>query len=274
MTNSKAMRIGFIGAGNMASAIIRAITAKGIVASNDVMVINKSNRKRIETLKLECKVRAAVNFNELASLCDTLVICTEPGQVPQVLDSIGHSMNEGHLLISIAAGIPIQYIQSRLAGKAAVIRAMPNTPVQAGEGVIALAASQNVSKTKAMQAEKIFHPLGKAVWVPENYMDIITALSGSGPAYFYNLAAEMSRAAEKLGLDGKLARELSAQTLIGAGQLLKQTGADVESLLKQVVSPKGTTAAALDVFEAKRLNAVVEQAITKAAARACTIFPG
>ncbi len=274
MTNSNGMRIGFIGAGNMASAIIRAITAKGIVAGNDVMIINKSNRKRIETLQLECRVHAAVSFEELASVCPTLVICTEPGQVPEVLDSVGHSVNEDHLLISVAAGIPAQYIQSRLARKAAVIRAMPNTPVQAGEGVIALAAGHKVSKAQAMQAGKIFHPLGKVVWVPENYMDVITALSGSGPAYFYNLAAEMSRAAEKLGLDGKLARELSAQTLIGAGQLLKQTGADVESLLRQVVSPKGTTAAALDVFEAKQLDAVVEQAITKAAARACAILPG
>lgn len=260
-------RIGFIGAGNMASAMIRAVIRKRIFQGSEVMVINRKNQDRLKILQRECGIVPAKTLQEMARLCPTLVICVKPGQVPEVLDALANCVDKRHLLISIAAGIPLQFIQSRLGQDVAVIRAMPNTPVQAGEGAIALSAGSSVSDDQKARAEEIFSPLGKVVWVEEKDMDIITALSGSGPAYFYALASEMSRAAQKMGLDGNLAKELSAQTLIGAGYLLKSTGFDVEDLLKQVVSPNGTTAAALRVFESKRLGSVIEEAMFKAAAR-------
>lgn len=268
MREEKAERkIGFIGAGNMASAMIRALIGKGVFRGSEVVVINKKNRERIETLQHECGVLVAGSLQEMASLCSILVICTKPGQVSEVLDVLSSILDKEHLLISVAAGIPIEYIQSRLVREVPIVRAMPNIPVQVGEGAIAITAGESVSQDKKIQIEGIFRPLGKVVWVSEDDMDVITALSGSGPAYFYRLALDMSRAAEKLGLDTKLARELSAQTLIGAGLLLKHTRADMEDLLRQVVSPKGTTAAALQVFESKQLESIVEEAMAKAAAR-------
>lgn len=260
-------KIGFIGAGNMASAMIRAVTGKGVFRGSEVMVINKNNRERIETLQHECGVLAAKSLEEMASLCSTLVICTKPDQVTEVLDTLSPVLDEEHLLVSVVAGITIRYIQSRLVREVPVVRAMPNTPVEVGEGAIAVSAGEAVSPDQRAQVEEIFRSLGKVVWVSEGDMDVITALSGSGPAYFYKLALAMSRAAERLGLERNLARELSAQTLIGAGFLLKYNGADTEDLLRQVVSPKGTTAAALRVFESKRLDSIVEEAMTKAAAR-------
>jgi len=267
MSRNAERKIGFIGAGNMGSAMVRAVVDKGVFKGSEVMVISKSRRDRIEALQRDCGILPAKNLREMASLCSTLVACTKPDQIADVLDVLSPILDERHLLISVVAGIPIQYIQSHLTRDVPVVRAMPNTPVQVGEGAIALTAAESASQAQRAHAEKIFRPLGRVFWVTESDMDVVTALSGSGPAYFFEFALNMARAAQQLGLQRNLAQDLATQTLIGAGALLKQSGAAAEDLLRQVVSPRGTTAAALRVFESKGLRSIVEEAMAKAAAR-------
>lgn len=269
-------KIGFIGAGNIASAIIRSATSKGLYAGSDIMVINKRNRDRIQALQAECGVSPAKDLREMARFCSVLVIAVKPDQVPEVLDGLAGALDGDHLLVSVAAGVTLGYIEAAAGAEVPVIRAMPNTPALVGEGVVALSAGGRVTPLEREKAEKILGGTGKVYWVDESLLDVITALSGSGPAYFYALAAEMAAAAGKMGLDPELAEGLARQTLVGAGHLLKTSRAGLGDLMKQVTSPNGTTAAALKAFEDRRLDLVVEEAMAKAAARSREIsgMPG
>ena len=148
-----------------------------------------------------------------------------------------------------------------------VIRAMPNTPAQVGAGVSVLCGSHRVTDEHKAHADGVFSAIGKVVWLDEIYMDAVTALSGSGPAYFYRLAQEMTEVAVEMGLDRQVAEELSRQTLIGAGCLLKSTDLTLKQLIDQIASPNGTTEAALRVFESNGLGLLVEEAMGKALRR-------
>ncbi|NPV70114.1 MAG: glutamate 5-kinase [Firmicutes bacterium] len=259
--------IGFIGAGNMASAMIRSLVAGSEIKGRDIMVINKQNRTRIAALENECGVVRARDLRDIASRCSTLVLAVKPDQVTEVLESLSGLLRKEYLVISVAAGITLEHLQEALGAGVAVIRAMPNTPARVGEGATALAAGQAVSAEQRAEAELILGVTGKVYWVNEADLDIVTALSGSGPAYIYKFAQEMANAATQMGLDQELSGKLARQTLIGAGRLLKESGASLGDLIRQVTSPRGTTAAALKVLETKGLGPLVEEAMVKATFR-------
>ncbi|MGE5484245.1 MAG: glutamate 5-kinase [Ignavibacteriales bacterium] len=259
--------IGFVGAGNMASAMIRSLVRSGRVEGGGIMVVNRQNRSRIQALEAECGVVPARDLCELASSCRDLILAVKPEQVTPVLESLRGKVGDGGLVISVAAGITLGYLQEALGPGVAVVRAMPNTPARVGEGATALAAGGAVDGEGRERTETILGVTGKLYWVDEECLDIITALSGSGPAYFYRLAEEMAAAASRMGLEQALASDLARQTLIGAGRLLKESGCGVGDLIRQVTSPRGTTATALKVLEAKRLGQVVEEAMAKATLR-------
>jgi glutamate 5-kinase len=185
----------------------------------------------------------------------------------EVLDAVSNLVTEDHLIISVAAGITIKSIEDSLAKEVPVIRAMPNTPAQVGEGVSVLCGSHRVTGKHKGLAEAVFASVGKVFWLDEIYMDAVTALSGSGPAYFYRLAQEMTEVAVEMGLERRLSEQLSRQTLIGAGCLLKSTGLTLKELIDQIASPNGTTEAALRVFESNGLGLLVEEAMGKALRR-------
>ncbi|MDP2856527.1 MAG: glutamate 5-kinase [Bacillota bacterium] len=259
--------IGFIGAGNMASAVIRNVVAGGVIDGSQIMVVNKKNQERLKHLQETYGVRPASGIQEIVEKCSIIVLATKPFQVEEALQQVAGKFRDGQLLVSVAAGVPIHYLQMLAGPGAAVIRAMPNTPVQVGEGAVVFAAAEGVSEEAKARAGNLFAHAGRVFWTDENQMDVVTAISGSGPAYFYLLADQLAEAGLKLGLEQHLARELARQTLVGAGELLKSTNAGAEELLGQVVTPGGTTAAALSVFEARRLGEVVAEAISSAARR-------
>ena len=209
------------------------------------MVINKSNKERIWNLCDQYGVKEARDYRELVASSPVIIIAVKPQQITEVLESIYGLVAQDKLVISIAAGIMINMIESALGKGVPVIRAMPNTPAQAGEGVTVLCASFRVTGEQKTKAESIFSSIGSTFWIDEIYMDAVTALSGSGPAYFYRLAQEMTEVAVEMGLERQLSEQLARQTLIGAGYLLRNTQLPIKDLIRQIASPDGTTEAAL-----------------------------
>jgi pyrroline-5-carboxylate reductase len=261
------IEVGFIGAGNMATAMIKGITSTKTLPGSKIMVINKSNKERIWNLCDQYGVKEARDYRELVASSPVIIIAVKPQQITEVLESIYGLVAQDKLVISIAAGIMINMIESALGKGVPVIRAMPNTPAQAGEGVTVLCASFRVTGEQKTKAESIFSSIGSTFWIDEIYMDAVTALSGSGPAYFYRLAQEMTEVAVEMGLERQLSEQLARQTLIGAGYLLRNTQLPIKDLIRQIASPDGTTEAALHVFESNRLGLLVEEAMGKALRR-------
>jgi len=259
--------IGFVGAGNMAGAMVRALVTRGVLDGGSIMAINKSNRPRMDALSQTYGITPALNLPSMLSRCPVIVIAVKPHQVVEAMQGVKDLLTRDHLVISVVAGAALDSLKALLGERPSIVRAMPNTPVQVSEGVVALTTTASVPDEKRALAEDLFKAVGKVFWVEERLMDAITALSGSGPAYFYRLAEEMARAAERLGLDGELAAELSRQTLVGAGSLLKQSTRSVTELLNQVVSPNGTTEAALKEMDAREFDLLIDEAMARAAER-------
>lgn len=261
------VEIGFIGAGAIATAIVKGLTSGTALPGSEIMVINKNNRNRIANLCSTYGVKAAKDYAELITSSRIIVLAIKPNQMTEVLEATSNVITGNHLVISVAAGITIKSIEAYLKPEVPVIRAMPNTPAQIGEGVSVLCANHRVTNKQKEKAELVFSSVGKVFWLDEIYMDAVTALSGSGPAYFYRLAQEMTEVAVEMGLGRQLSQELSRQTLIGAGGLLKHAGLTLKELIDQIASPHGTTEAALRVLESSRLSLLVEEAMGKALRR-------
>jgi|GEM_PF-5206 len=264
--------IGFIGAGNMAEAMIRGLLAANLLDPGRIVAVNKSNKERLGRLASQYGVEPARGIPELLDLSDTVVLAVKPAQVPEVLEAVRNALGTGctatkKLLISVAAGIPLGYLETHLGEAFAVVRSMPNIPAQVGEGVMAASPGKGIGAAGKALAETILGATGKVFWVSEEDLDAVTALSGSGPAYFFRLAQDMAAAGARMGLDPVLSEQLARQTLAGAGRLVSQSQTGLSDLVRQVTSPNGTTAAALSVFEGKRLDLLVEEAMARAKAR-------
>ncbi|MDD5133996.1 MAG: pyrroline-5-carboxylate reductase [Phycisphaerae bacterium] len=261
-------RIGFLGAGNMAEAIIKGIIDTKIYKPDDI-VLADVRTDRVAQLCKKYKTKSADSNCELAKAVDILVLSVKPQNFPQILDEIKQVVTEKLLIVSIAAGVTTKRIQQSL-GNAAVIRVMPNTPALIGQGAAALYATPQAAG-RLGEVEKIFSAVGLAVTVDdENLLDAVTAVSGSGPAYFFLMMEEMIKAAEKLGLKRELAEKLVLQTAKGAGFLAVEAAEKNQSpdiLRKNVTSPGGTTEAALKVFSKYDFEKVVQNALTAAAKR-------
>ena len=257
--------IGFIGSGNMAEALIKGIIAAEVYQPLDIMISDVCG-ERLEELAREYKVREVESNAVLASRADVVVLSVKPQNMDDVLGEIKGKCKGSVVVISIAAGVTTAKIASFL-GDVPIIRVMPNTPALVGEGASALFA-KNVSGEAMAHAMKVFGAVGKAVVVDrEELIDAVTAVSGSGPAYFFLLMEEMIKAGEELGLDEATAKELVLQTAKGAALLAEQAdgrGETAAELRRKVTSPGGTTEAALKVFSEQEFNELVTTALTAA----------
>jgi len=257
--------IGFVGGGNMAEALIKGITAAKLYAPENVFV-SDIRTERLEFLKDRYGVTATENNVELAGKIQTLVLSIKPQNMTDALDSIKDTISSETLVISIAAGIKIEKITSAL-GDMAIIRVMPNTPALIGEGASALYANER-AKPMLDKAVSICSSVGKAVIVDnEDLIDAVTAVSGSGPAYYFLLMEEMIKAGTELGLPEDVAKDLVLQTAKGAGLLAVEADKNGESpagLRRKVTSPGGTTEAALKVFAEGRISDLITAALTRA----------
>ncbi|KKR95844.1 MAG: Pyrroline-5-carboxylate reductase [Candidatus Uhrbacteria bacterium GW2011_GWF2_41_16] len=267
-------KIGFIGAGNMAQAIISGIINAKVYKPADIFLTDVRS-DRVKQLCKQYKTKPAADNRELVKAVDIVVLSVKPQNFSQVLDEIRTSINKKHLIVSIAAGITTKRIQKTL-GNVPIVRVMPNTPALLGQGAAGMFAttgstSSPQAKGRLKQVKKIFSAVGIVEVVKnEKLLDAVTAVSGSGPAYFFLLIEEMVKAGVKLGLKRETAEKLVLQTAKGAGILAAESaskGITPDVLRKNVTSPGGTTEAALKVFAKRNFEKIVNGALAAAAKR-------
>jgi pyrroline-5-carboxylate reductase len=267
MTALHSLKIALVGGGNMARGLIGGLLRAGLPATN----ITVSEPDAVGRGQLEQQFGVVVTAdNHLAVRnADVVVLAVKPQVMAAVTRDLAASLPARTLVVSVAAGIPCAALANWLGEQIAIVRAMPNRPALVGAGATGLYAGNTVSAAQRHLAEQVLSGTGLVVWVQrESDIDVVTALSGSGPAYFFRLAELMAAAAETQGLDGKVARALAAQTLAGAGQLVAaESQADLARMRAEVTSKGGTTEAALNEFAARGLEDAVAGAMRAAAQR-------
>jgi pyrroline-5-carboxylate reductase len=256
------MKIGFIGGGNMAEAIIKGMTSQGM---KDILV-SEPREERRDYLKESYSVVTTASNKDVVTSCSIIILAVKPQSMAGLLDKIGDDINGTKTVVSIAAGITLDYLTSKMKTEK-LIRVMPNTPALVQEGMTVLSMCECFSGNEISTVREIFMSIGKVITLPEKHMNAVTALSGSGPAFFAGFAESIIEAGLKNGLSKDDASELVTQTLIGTAKLL-ETGMPLQKLREMVTSPGGTTAAGLEAFEKNGLNDTVKSAIDAAIKRA------
>lgn len=254
--------LGFLGFGNMAAAIARGTLARELFGPGDLAAYDLDPVRMNEARSMG--VDAAAGPSELAGACKRLMLAVKPQGMVEAIASVAETLPEDVLVISIAAGVPIKKLEDLLGKDRRIARIMPNTPALVGVGAAGAAFNTHCSDGDAAFVKECFEALGVVELVAEDQLDAITALSGSGPAYFFYLVEAMVDAAAQLGLSKDQAVRLASQTCLGAGQLLMETGDPPAVLRSRVTSKGGTTAAALQVFHDKAFVALVEAAMQAA----------
>lgn len=252
------MKVGFIGGGNMAEAMIKGITAKGMKN----IIVSDPKRERREYLRTRYAVETTSANKEAATKCDIVILAVKPQNMEEVLNDISKTISEDSTVMSIAAGITLAYLSSKLNTRK-LIRVMPNTPALIQEGMSVMSLCECFSDHGLSTARDILMSIGKVITLPEKYMDAVTAISGSGPAFVAFLIESMIEAGGKMGLSEDDAATLAVQTALGASKLM-DTGMTPLRLREMVTSPGGTTAAALDVFNKRELKGIIIAAIEAA----------
>lgn len=258
--------IAFIGAGNMGEALIRGLLARKAVHAQQ-LVATDVRPDRLEHFEQTFGIHAKMDNAVAVKEADIVVLAVKPQQMSEVLAGFRASMSPDKLVISIAAGIPTRKIEAALGGKARVIRVMPNTPALVSAGAAGLSKGAHATEADLVTAESILGAVGITVRVPEDLIDAVTALSGSGPAYVFFVTEAMIAAGVKAGLTPELAKKLAIQTVHGAAKLMVETGEAPESLRRMVTSPGGTTEAAIKVMTDRKLMEIFRDAIAAATRR-------
>ncbi len=262
----KKLSIGVIGCGNMGQALVRGILKGKLIPAGGVVVWDADAKKLGQTGR-SLKVRSAKSNTEVAG-SSVILLAVKPQQMGAVIDEIRPFLKHKPLLISIAAGISTGWIEKRLNQAVPVVRVMPNTPALVGAGTSAIAGGRYATEVSLGNAEKIFRCVGEVVRVPEKWINAVTAVSGSGPAYFFFLMERMIRAGASLGLSADVAKRLVVQTALGAAALAASSKEDPAVLRGKVTSRGGTTEAAFKTFEKGGLGPLIEKGIRAAASRA------
>jgi pyrroline-5-carboxylate reductase len=253
--------IGLIGGGNMGEALIAGSR------KNYKVLVTEANPARVTYLKSKYKI-SVVDLKTLISKSDVIVLAVKPQDLAPVLDQLaGHDL-KGKIIVSIAAGVTIAFIEQRLVQKAKVIRTMPNMPALIGEGITAVCKGKWAAPKDIKDVCKILEGIGKTIIVKEDLMDAITAVSGSGPAYVFLFVECFMKAAQDIGLTPQQSKDLVYHTLIGSAHLLEKAEEDAATLRAKVTSKGGTTQAATDVFTGYQLDRIFRDALIAARDRA------
>jgi len=255
--------IGFVGGGKMAEAIVRGLLANGLVRPGQVVVGEPAPERR-EVLTSRHGVATTTSNREAVRAAELVILAVQPQHVGEVLSDLRGQFLDGQLVLSIVAGVTLSRLVEGLEHRA-VVRVMPNTPAQVGEGVSVWTATPAVSDAGRQEARAVLQSLGREVFVAdEKYLDMATALSGSGPAYVFLFLEAMVDAGVHLGFTRKVAEELVLQTVLGSVLMARESGKHLAELRNLVTSPAGTTAAGLQELEDGRLRAVVDRAVMAA----------
>ncbi len=265
------MKITFIGAGNMAEAIVAGVVKQQVVEAGEVCVTD-IDAARLDHFTEQYGVGRSTDNAAAVAQADVVVLSVKPQIFPAVWPEIEGALKPDALVVSIMAGIP----SAKIAGgkPIRVVRVMPNTPSLVGEGAAGIAAGEFATDTDLQVAEKLMSAVGVARIVKEEEIDAVTALSGSGPAYVFYLLENMLAAAEQMGLESGVSRELALATVIGAAKLMQETGEEADALRNKVTSKGGTTAAAIDTMIERGVGESIIAALQAAQARSRELANG
>ncbi|MBE6032393.1 MAG: pyrroline-5-carboxylate reductase [Clostridiales bacterium] len=259
------MKLGLIGIGNMGQAIVKGYIEADPGVEKDIYAYHPDGEKAELFAAYLGLAGAFSNLEELMAKCDMLLLAVKPGKFGEILPQMAPYMTSDKVLVSVAAGITMGYMESFFAETPAVIRVMPNTPCLVGAGMSALCRNEKVSDEAFGEAMKLFGSVGNAWAVEEKLMDAVVGVSGSGPAYVYMFIEAMADGAVAQGMPRDMAYEFAAQTVLGAAAMVLETGEHPGTLKDKVCSPGGTTIEAVCVLEAAGFRSTVMDAVQAAA---------
>lgn len=260
-------RLAFIGAGQMGGALLKGIVDSETLRPDQIVICDKE-QKRLQELKEDLNVEVTESIKEACSKCKGIIFAVKPQDLDGVLHEARDSIRTEQLIVSIAAGVSTESILSKLDKETHLVRVMPNSPALVRKGMSVISPSRYASNEATELTIKLFSSVGKTTIISEKLQNQATAISGSGPAYFYLFVEALREAAKKTGLDPEVSAELVLETLIGSGQMLEQTKREPEDLRDMVTSPGGTTEAAIEVFNRKEFLEIVTEAVEAAIKRA------
>jgi pyrroline-5-carboxylate reductase len=260
------VKLGIVGTGNMGEAILKGLL-DNVLKTQDIICVDKSQ----ESLDRIAKAYQVVCFAEMSAIkdCEVVLLAVKPQNMDEVLPLMGKVISEKTLIISIAVGITSSFIVKNLGiSKAAVVRAMPNTPALVGKGVTGIAKGEFATDAQLTIAKNLLESVGQVVVVNEDQIDVVAAASGSGPAYYFYVTELLIDAAVSHGLSRDVAQVLVENTFVGSSALFENSEDDVAELRRKVTSPKGTTQAAIEFLESKDLKSIWQNALGAAIKRA------
>ncbi|MFS0863443.1 pyrroline-5-carboxylate reductase ProI [Fredinandcohnia sp. 179-A 10B2 NHS] len=260
-------KIVFVGAGSMAEAMISGMLQKELFLPNQISVMNRSNQERLESLKHTYQI--CINNSKQTAIkeADIIILAMKPKDVVSGVLSIKDFVTEEQLVISVLAGVSTTTITELLGKEVPVVRAMPNTSATIGKSATALSIGEYAKHQHLLLTHKLFETIGIVTTVEEKELHAVTGLSGSGPAYVYYLVESMEKAADEIGLEKEIAKELILQTIIGAAEMLKKSPKQPATLRREVTSPGGTTEAGIKILENYRYQEAMISCIKRATGR-------
>lgn len=259
--------IGIIGCGNMGSALIEGIQRQAALRKKYHLMGSETNADRRRDIQSKYRISVTQDNQKLAQESEIILLAVKPQEIREVLKGIAGQIRETKLILSIAAGIPTRLIEETLGGSPKVVRIMPNTPALVSEGISTIAPGRFAQKSDVKTAKEILSAVSEVIELEEKHLDAVTALSGSGPAYFAYWISALVEGAVAEGLSKEVALKLAEQTARGTAVLLQKTKLAPEELVTRVASKGGTTEAALKVFEQEQLAEIIKRAVKAAAER-------
>jgi len=270
VSTASPLRVGFLGAGQMATALARGWLAAGLVAPATCRASDPSADARAR-FQQQTGCPATADNRDAIAQSDVLVLAVKPQTLPALLDEIRNQVTDRHLVVSIVAGVPLKRLADGLLANHRLVRVMPNTPCLLGASAAGFAAGPGAKPEDVALVERLFNAVGKAFAVPENLLDAVTGLSGSGPAFVYVMIDALADGGVRTGLPRDIALALAAQTVMGAARMVLETGQHPAQLKDAVTSPGGTTIAGLHALERGGFRAAVMDAVEAAARRSAEL---
>lgn len=266
-------RLGVIGAGRMGSALIRGFIKTNLLTP-DKVIVSDLDRAACQRLKKAVGIKVTADNTLVAKSAEIVLLALKPDMIRPVLQEIGGFLTKKHLLISIAAGVPIKAIEEGVGPQARVVRVMPNTPALIGRGAAAFSLGKKATRGDVKDVRAILEAVGMAVELPEKHLDAVTGLSGSGPAFVFMVIEALADGGVKMGLPRAVAMQLAAQTVAGAAAMVIETRRRPGELKDQVASPGGTTMAGISILEREGLRAALIEAVEAATRRSMELGSG
>ncbi|MBP3961094.1 pyrroline-5-carboxylate reductase [Paenibacillus lignilyticus] len=265
------LKMCFYGAGSIAEAMVRGLLDRGLTEPGQISMMNRQNVARMEELASRYGVNTSSLEAEKSVMlqdADIVFLMMKPKDAAEAISQVRDLLHPGQLVISVIAGMTIRTLETLLGKPMPIVRTMPNTSSTIGLGATGISFSASVTGNQRDLAETMFQAVGLTAVVEEQLLEVVTGLSGSGPAYVYYLMEAMIVAGSQLGLTEEAARELTVQTVLGAAHMVKATGENPADLRRKVTSPNGTTQAAIEKLDANHFSQAVISAIARAAERA------